>query len=99
MKYKKLEYQHKDMPLLKKDTTIRMIFMSLFLVIFVWQLISMFFNYFQDSLSTTMLIVSIIVLLVSLILTLTALIYAFRDINIINQIRHQGKAVRTISVI
>lgn len=99
MKFKKLEYQHKDMPLLKKDTIFRLVFMSLFLIIFVWQLISMFFNYFQNSLSMTMMIVSVIVLLVSLILTLTALIYAFRDINIINQIRHQGKAVRTISVI
>ncbi len=99
MKFKKLEYQHKDLPILKKDMIFRIIFMSLFLAIFIWQLISMFFNYFHDSLSNTMLIVSVFVMLISLILALTALIYAFRDINIINEVRHQGKAVRTISVI
>lgn len=99
MKFKKLEYQHKDLPILKKDMIFRIIFMCLFLAIFIWQLISMFFNYFHDSLSNTMLIVSVFVMLISLILALTALIYAFRNINIINEIRHQGKAVRTISVI
>ncbi len=99
MKFKKLEYQHKDLPFLKKDTGYRILFMSLFFLIFIWQLISMFSYYLSDSLSTTMLIVSIFVMLTSLILTFTALIYAFRNLNIMNQIRHSGKSVRTISII
>lgn len=99
MKFKKLEYQHKDIPFLKKDTIYRMIFMCLFFIIFIWQLISMFTNYFNDTLSTLMLVISVCVLLTSLTLTLTGLFYAFKSINIMNQIRHTGKAVRTISVI
>ena len=99
MKFKKLEYQHKDIPFLKKDTIYRILFMSLFFVIFIWQLVSMFIYYFNNTLTSLMLIISICVLLTSLMLTLIGLFYAFKDMNIINQIKHKGKATRVISII
>lgn len=99
MKIKKFEYKHKDVPFIKKDIAIRMVFFTLFFIVFLWQLISMFVYFNNGSLSTPMLILSVLVLVISLILSMIALLYAFRGINLLTNIKHSGNAVRAVSLI
>lgn len=99
MRAKRFEYRHKDIPFLKKDIAFRIVFTFLFFAIFLWQLIIMFYNHSQGTLTNVMLIVSIFVLVGSLIFTLTAMLYAFRSINIINSIKRKGKAVRVVTTL
>ncbi len=99
MKLEKFEYRNKDVPIIKKDTAFRMLFVGLFLLVFIWQLAFMIRDFSLGTLTTIKSIVAVIVLIVSLVFILVAFSYAYRSISILSDIKHYGKSVKTLTVL
>ena len=99
MKMERFEYQHKDIPMLKKDIFFRFLFMALFAGIFGWQLILLISNYIKNELSPLKTIASVILLISSLMFAIISFVYAFRSLNIMQKIVLHGRAVKSISII
>ncbi len=99
MNSKKFEYFHKDIKQLKIDIIFRMIFSALFLIAFVWQMVSMIIVSIKDSLSIMQGSVATFVLITSLVLCLVTMSYAFKDLRIIAAIKMRGKCVSTVQIL
>lgn len=99
MKVERFEYQHKDIPMLKKDIFFRFLFMLLFAGIFGWQLILLIMNYLRDTLSTFKTIVSVALLISSLMFAIVSFTYAFRSLNTMQKVVLHGSAVKSVSII
>ncbi len=100
MQTKRYEYHYKDVPAIKKDIAVRVVFALLFFAIFFWQITSTLINFRNNGgLSTIELTMSIYVLLMSAVMGLIALLYANKDLKILNQIHRRGKAVRPMTPI
>ncbi len=95
---KKFEYHYKDVPTLRKDTSVRVLFSVLFFIVFFWQTIMCFFMFANEQEITALTIGStIFVMVFSLIMGLISLLFAVRDVKILNQIRQRGKAIRPLT--
>lgn len=99
MTMERFEYQHKDLPMLKRDIIFRFIFVFLFSAIFIWQLVLLLTNYVRSTLSPMKTIVAVILLVVSLMFAVISFTYAFKSLNIIQRVILHGTAVRHISII
>ncbi len=99
MRTKRYEYQHKDIPMLKKDFAFRIFFMCLFIFVFVWQFILFVVSYRRNDLSTIKLAESIIVMFVTLVFASISISYAFKDIGIMQRIKLHGVAVKNIIIL
>lgn len=99
MRVRRFEYQSKDTPLLKKDIIFRMLFVLLFTIAFIWQIVFMFRDYATHNLTTTHGIVGSCVLIISLLFDIVAFVYAYRSINILQKIKIHGHAVKMITVL
>ncbi len=99
MKLETFEYHNKDVPMLKKDMAFRILFVGLFFIVFLWQLLFMIRDFSLGTLTTIKSIVAVVVLLVSFMFMLVAFVYAYRSINIVNDVKHHGKSVKTLTVL
>lgn len=100
MQTKRFEYHYKDVPSLKKDCSIRILFAVLFFAVFIWQSIMCFFQFSNENEITSLSIAStIFVMILSLLMGLISLLFAFRLINSLNNIRRKGKSVQPMTTI
>lgn len=95
---KRFEYQHKDMPALKKDISLRILFAILFFGVFVWQLVSLIASRKSGQATTVMTVIATIVLIFSILFVLVAVLYAIHDATTIKQINKTGKSIRVVTV-
>ena len=99
MKTKTFEYFHKDIKQLKIDIIFRMIFSSLFLACFIWQIISMIVIAVNANITMLQGITSAFVLIGSLMLSVVTFSYAFKDLRIISAIKLNGKCVSSVNIL
>ena len=98
MNYRKFEYQHKDVPALKKEILFRCIFAGLFLLIFVWQFIAMIAKLSNTKLTAGMVLSTCLVMLLALLFAALSLLYCLKANNIINVIKKTGKCVSSVDM-
>lgn len=99
MNFKVFEYQHKDIPFLKKDIVFRTVFAALFFSVFVWQLITLLINVLNNNIHLGITISSTIVLLICLLFTMISLLYALKELRIVSAIRTRGKCVSSVDIL
>ena len=99
MNLKKFEFANKDIPFLKRDIIIRLIFTALFTILFIWQFVALFVAQAHNALSTTKIISTICVLLLSLLLAMLGFLYSFKDIKIMNAVKKRGTCVSTVDIL
>ena len=83
MNQKKFEYTHKDIPFLKKHLILRGIFCFLFLLVFTWQILSLFMDFNPKEMNIVQFIVGGMVLIINLLMSFISLMYAFKNFRII----------------
>ena len=98
MNYKKFEYQHKDVPALKKEIIFRCVFAGLFFLVFVWQFIAMIAKLSNTKLTGGMVVSTCLVMLLCLLFCALSLLYCIKANNIINVIKKTGKCVSSVDV-
>ncbi|MBR2969567.1 MAG: hypothetical protein IKC49_00755 [Clostridia bacterium] len=98
MNLKKFEFQHRDIPFLKKDIAYRFIFAILFLGAGAWQFTTMILSLLNNTLSNTMIASSVFVLTISLLMFFCSMLYSFKDFRIISTIKREGRCVSTVQV-
>ncbi len=96
MNSKLFEYSTKDRPFLKNDIRMRFTFLSLFLIVFAWQLISMFIAGFKGTLTNTNIFVGIFACLTMLLFGLICLVYLNKSNLAIKRIKNEGKAISSV---
>lgn len=99
MNLKKFEFTNKDIPFLKRDIIIRLSFSALFIVVFLWQFISLIVAQSASGLSVGKMIATIFVLLFSLLLIMLGFFYAFKDMKIVSAIKRRGTCVSTVDIL
>lgn len=95
----RFEYQHKDIPMLKKDIFFRFLFMLIFVGIFAWQLVLLISNNIKGTLTPTKTMFSLALLVFALLFAVVSFTYAFRSLNILQKVILNGSAVRNISIL
>ncbi len=93
MKAQKFQFRHKDVPMLKKDVAMRTFFSLLFVGVFVWQILLIFFKYFNAKLSTFEVVCSSLTMLISLFMAMVSFVFLFRSLNNLICIKKSGNAV------
>lgn len=96
MNNKVFEYFRKDIPFIKKDCLFRLIFSGLYLLIFVWQIITLIVNLAKKSYNIGMLISSVVVLVLCLLFIAISLMYSLKNIRIISVIKTRGKCTSSV---
>lgn len=96
MNFKKLEYLGKDVPTLKKDLRLRITFAVLFIVAFIWQIVMLLTT---AEFSTTMLVVSAITMIFSVVFGFTSILYAIKDLKILDKIKIRGKSISSVNFV
>ena len=99
MNSKRFEYTHKDIPYLKKDIIHRAFFAVMFLIVFIWQFISMIQTEITDSLTILEVSSSVLVFINCLLLSFISLLYIFRNFRIIAAIKMNGKCVSAVQML
>ena len=99
MNNKVFEYFRKDIPFLKKDITFKLIFAGLFLLTFIWQVISLVMTLAKNSYNIGMLISSIVVLILSLLFVALSLMYSLKNLRIISVIKKNGKCTSSVMLL
>lgn len=99
MNLKRFEYQHKDLPFLKKDILYRFVFTMLFMFVCVWQLASLVIHLLSNDLSHIMMFSSAFVLTLSMIMFFCSLLYVFKDFRIISTIKKSGRCVSSVQIL
>lgn len=98
MKAKQFQYRNKDIPMLKKEITARMLYAVLFSLIFFVQSTVFFVNIdFNFSILAKSIILTTMIL--SLLLAGVSFIFAMRAMSHINTIKRHGSSVATITLI
>ncbi|MBR6779288.1 MAG: hypothetical protein IKM43_04025 [Clostridia bacterium] len=97
MNLKKFEYMNKDIPFLKKDIKCRLAFLILFASLIVWQFVLFLLQI--DSLNVIMITIGIVVMLLSFVLCVVMLMYAFKDIKILEIVKKRGSVVSSVSLL
>lgn len=93
-KARNVEYMSKDVPTIKKDVWLRMLFAVLFIVAFVWQSVVVFT--WQD-VSNLMIIVSCLVLFFSVMFGFVSIVYAMNDLQTLSTLKRKGKSIKRVS--
>lgn len=96
MNSKKLEYIGKDVPTLKKDLRLRITFAALFVVAFFWQIGLLLTT---TEFSTAMLVASAVTMIFSVMFCFTSILYAIKDLKILNKIKVKGKSITTVNFV
>ena len=91
MKSDRLEFMDKDVPTLKKDFRLRVLFAFMFVAAFVWQLVMLIVT--PGDATTLMIILSCVTMLFSVMFGFVSIIYAIKDMRILEKIKHRGKSV------
>lgn len=99
MAAKRFEYQHKDIPFLKKDIRYRLIFSALFLLTFCWQLMNIIMAQSANALDKLEIIIGAVTMVFCLMFTCVALLYSMQDIKTINKINRTGKSVKNVTLL
>lgn len=99
MNFKKFEYHHKDIPMLKKDVIIRILFTVLFFALLIWQFVSLLINYTTASVTLPILVSAIIVIVMSALLAGLSLIYAFKSLKTLATIKQYGYCVSSVDIL
>ncbi|MCQ2565023.1 MAG: hypothetical protein MJ152_04125, partial [Clostridia bacterium] len=92
MKTKKFEYVLKDVPMLKRDMFLRLIYFFLFVAVCVLQVVTIIM--FANQFTTLHYIISCSVCVMSLMLALISMWYATSDVASINMIKRNGHHVK-----
>lgn len=100
MNLKRFEYLNKDVPFLKKDIALRLLFALLNFAIFVWQFASLIVNSINKiKISTPMIISTIFVLLVALLFCGLALMYCFKSLKVLSVVKKEGKCISSVEIL
>ncbi len=99
MNQKRFEYQHKDIPFLKKDIIYRLSYVALFGIVFFVQLFMIIAQNIKGAATVTSMIIGSVILVASLLFALLCLIFAFKDIKNVDTIKKSGYAVSAVSVL
>lgn len=99
MNSKKFEYLNKDVPMLKKDITFRLVLMGLFVFVFVWQFIMFIIEYGNKTLNLGKILATIFVMLFSLTFAMLSLLYALKSYKNIGIIKKRGKCVSSVIIL
>lgn len=99
MAAKQFEYQHKDIPMVKKDMKLRLIFCILFIGTFTWQLGNIIIAKYSNLLSKMEIVIGSVTLVMCLIYTVVAFVFAYQDIKIIRNINKNGRSVRYVTLL
>ena len=99
MNQKKFEFQHKDLPFLKKDFRTRMLYIVLFVGVLIAQAAMLISSFITGKTSSIMVIISLAIIFISFMLVVLSLSFALRSLRLINVIRAHGYAVTAISVL
>lgn len=91
------EYKSKDIPDLKKNIAIRVIFAVLFGIIFCWQFYDVVTLKIGSRTSYLQAIIGMFVLLSSFMFALISMVFALKDYNLIKTIKTDGRAFRTFT--
>lgn len=91
MNKKRLEYMDKDVPTLKRDLRLRILFAVLFAVTFIWQFVMLIIA--SDSATTLMIVASCATMIFSIMFSFTSTLYAIKDLKILNRIKFRGKSI------
>ncbi len=97
MDTKKLEYMDKDVPTIKKDLVLRIVFAVLFAVSFAWQLVAMILSH--DNISVIMLVLSSVTMIFSIMFGFASILYAIKDLKILEKIRLRGKSINNVNFV
>ncbi len=98
MAAKRYEYQHKDIPMVKKDMKLRLVFSILFLGIFAWQVLNLLMAKMSGSLSRLEIIVGTVTLVFCLMYTIVAIMFAVQDFKIIKNVNKTGRSIRYVTL-
>ena len=98
MNLKQFEYRNKDIPFLYRHIAMRFLFFILFLVLFVWQIISMWIHASNGGLKFSYILSAMIVLITSLAIIILSLMYCFKNFRIITAIKEKGSCVSSVAV-
>ena len=93
-KARNVEYMSKDVPTIKKDVWLRMLFAVLFIVAFVWQLVVVFT--WQD-VSKLMVVICCLVLFFSVMFGFVSIVYAMNDLQTLSTLKHKGKSIKRVT--
>jgi len=100
MNLKRFEYLNKDVPFLKRDIALRLVFALLYFVIFVWQFASLIVKSINKIIiSTPMIISTIFVLLVALLFCGLALLYCFKSFKVLSVVKKEGRCVSSVEIL
>jgi len=99
MNSKLFEYSTKDRPFLKQDIRMRITFLSLFVLTFAWQFISIIVAGVKETLTNTQLFVGIFSCLIMLLFGLICLMYLNKSTTTVRKIKKDGKAVSSVMLL
>ncbi len=97
--YKTYEFTNRNVPILKKDIVMRILFAFLFLVTFVWQFVLLVVRYTASDLTGIMMGIGIFTMVVSLFMGIVASLYAYRSIVTISNVKKRGSMKRRINLL
>lgn len=86
-----VEYLNKDVPTLKKDVALRMMFALLFIVAFVWQMVLLL--QMPESSSLLNIVLTALVLIFCAMYAFTSIMYAINSLKTVQTIKHKGKSI------
>ncbi|MBE5741413.1 MAG: hypothetical protein E7351_02675 [Clostridiales bacterium] len=99
MNSKRFDYQHKDIPMLRKNIVLRALFAVMFAAVFVWQLITMITIKTDWVSSIIKLTCSVFVIIFSLLFSFVSLMYALKYFRIISVIKMKGRCVSSVELV
>ena len=99
MNSKFFEYSSKDKPFLKKDIGMRIVFMSLFSLVFLWQFISIIVCAVRRTLTNLNLFVGLFACIIMLSFILVCLLYMNKSLVAMKEIKNQGRSVNSVKLL
>lgn len=97
MKSQRLEFMDKDVPTIKRDFRLRVLFAFVFVVAFVWQLVMLIIT--PGEASALMLIVSCLTMFFSVMFGFVSIVYALNDMRVLEKIKRRGKAIKNTTFV
>ena len=98
MGLKKFEYHSKNIPFLKRDIALRLVFVLVFFAIFAWQFISLMQN-LDSGVNVGMIIATIAVLICSLLFAGISILYCLKSFKILTVVKKTGRCLSSVPIL
>ncbi len=92
-----VEYLNKDVPTIKRDIRLRMLFAVLFIVAFVWQIIMLF--KLSTAPSVLMIVLAAVTMIFSTMYAFTSILYAINGLRNVERVKHRGKSASRVNFV